>query len=119
MRGLERDGFAVGQEMISRAAVGRRRPIAEPVGGALCVEPPTVTKMLTRMERGGLVERRADAADARVSCVYLTDTSRNLHTHVNAAWIAGDEHAARSIPTNSAFVLRNLLQRSLANLAAE
>jgi DNA-binding MarR family transcriptional regulator len=26
----------------------------------LCVEPPTVTKMLQRMEKAGLVERRLD-----------------------------------------------------------
>jgi DNA-binding transcriptional ArsR family regulator len=38
----------------------------------LCVDPSTVTKTLQRLEQAGLVERRQDAEDARISSVYLT-----------------------------------------------
>ncbi|HTX70043.1 MAG TPA: MarR family transcriptional regulator [Thermoleophilia bacterium] len=38
----------------------------------LHVSPPTVSKMLTTMEKTGLVERRPDEADQRLTRVYLT-----------------------------------------------
>lgn len=42
----------------------------------LHVAPPTVSKMLRAMEKAGLVERRADASDQRLTRVYLTDDGR-------------------------------------------
>ena len=117
--GLNAIGLHVGQEMILARLREEDGLSQSQLAGALCVEPPTVTKMLTRMERGGLVERRADAADARVSRVYLTDTSRNLHTHVNAAWGSLETNMLRGFDPDEQLVLRNLLQRLLANLAAE
>ena len=45
-------------------------------------EPPTVSKMLDRMEKASLVERRRDPEDARLSRVYLTDRSRGLEASV-------------------------------------
>ena len=36
------------------------------------VAPPTVTKIVTKLESAGLVERRADADDGRVRTVHIT-----------------------------------------------
>lgn len=44
----------------------------------LHVSRPTVTMMLKRMESSGLIERRADAADSRITRVYLTEDGRRL-----------------------------------------
>ncbi|MCU0477080.1 MAG: MarR family transcriptional regulator, partial [Anaerolineae bacterium] len=52
----------------------------------LCVEPPTVTKMLQRMERRGWIERRGDPDDARLSRVYLTEAGRALQADIDRAW---------------------------------
>jgi MarR family transcriptional regulator, organic hydroperoxide resistance regulator len=42
----------------------------------LHLAPPTVSKMLRAMEKAGLVERRPDEADQRLTRVYLTDAGR-------------------------------------------
>ncbi|MBI3072762.1 MAG: MarR family transcriptional regulator [Deltaproteobacteria bacterium] len=43
------------------------------------VHPGTLTPMLKRLERDGLVQRRADPRDARRSLLGLTATGRQLH----------------------------------------
>ena len=57
----------------------------------LGVEPPTVTKMLRRLEDSGLVERRPDPADARSFRVYLTDGGRALEDPVLGRWERAEE----------------------------
>ncbi|MDK8182791.1 MarR family transcriptional regulator [Paenibacillus sp. UMB4589-SE434] len=42
----------------------------------LRVQPATLTVMITRMEKTGLVERRQDEQDHRLSRVFLTDKGR-------------------------------------------
>ena len=51
----------------------------------LHVAPPTVSKMLTAMERSGLVERRPDAADQRLTRVYLTEAGREREREMGLA----------------------------------
>lgn len=50
----------------------------------LGVKRPTVTIMLRKMEKAGLVERRADEQDQRFMRVYLTDAGRALHSELQA-----------------------------------
>jgi len=38
----------------------------------------TMTSMISRLERDGLVERRADPSDARASLIFLTERSRRF-----------------------------------------
>ena len=42
------------------------------------LEPATVTAALRRMEKAGIIERRADERDLRVSRIFLTDEGRRL-----------------------------------------
>ena len=42
------------------------------------IEPISVSRLIDRMEQGGWIERRADAADRRVRTIYLTDSSRHV-----------------------------------------
>ena len=37
------------------------------------VEPITLSRMIDRLQESGMVERRADPADRRAWCLYLTD----------------------------------------------
>lgn len=114
---LNEIGLHVGQEMILAYLWDEDGRSQSQLAGALCVEPPTVTKMLTRMEQRGLIERRADPADARVSRVYLTDASRRLHGDVNAAWDAVETRLLRGLSADEQTALRRLLQTLLNNLS--
>jgi DNA-binding MarR family transcriptional regulator len=52
----------------------------------LHVRRATITKMITRMEETGFVERREDAQDRRVSRVYLTAAGRAIQERVQEVW---------------------------------
>src|ERR1700674_3218526 len=49
----------------------------------MCVQPPTVSKMLDRLEKTGLVERRPDSEDSRISRVYLTERGHSSQRAVS------------------------------------
>jgi DNA-binding MarR family transcriptional regulator len=51
----------------------------------LHVAPPTVSKMLSTMEKAGLVERRPDEADQRLTRVYLTSDGRERSEQMGVA----------------------------------
>jgi MarR family transcriptional regulator, organic hydroperoxide resistance regulator len=49
------------------------------------VARPTVTRMLQGMEKAGLVERRPDAADQRLTRVYVTSAGRDAGKQMGVA----------------------------------
>jgi MarR family transcriptional regulator, organic hydroperoxide resistance regulator len=49
----------------------------------LHVTPATISKMVSRMEKLGIVETRDDAEDQRISRVYLTEAGLALHAEAN------------------------------------
>src|SRR6187401_2277157 len=71
-------GVHLGQEMLLFQLCEEDGATQSEIADCICVEPPTVTKMLQRMEAAGLIERRQDSQDARVSRVYLTAKGREL-----------------------------------------
>lgn len=50
------------------------------------VSRPTITTMLQKMEKSGLIERRADERDQRLTRIYLTDSGRELSGLVGSAF---------------------------------
>lgn len=46
------------------------------------LKPPTVSVSLQKMEKNGLVTRRTDSTDLRVTRVSLTDKGRELDQHI-------------------------------------
>lgn len=56
------------------------------LAATLDVNHATVAKTVGRMERAGLVERRASEKDRRISLVYLTPAGRALHGAVLDVW---------------------------------
>lgn len=45
-------------------------------------DPNTVTAIITRMQKAGLIERRAHADDARCNLIVLRDSGRALHARI-------------------------------------
>lgn len=89
------------------------------VAHMLHVAPPTVSKMLSAMEKAGLVERRPDQTDQRLTRVYITDAGREhaaeiavaVGDYVNATFGALTERDRRD--------LARLLDKLGANIAKE
>ncbi|WP_430330924.1 MarR family winged helix-turn-helix transcriptional regulator [Rhodococcus sp. ACT016] len=61
------------------------RPRLGDVAKALRIAPRSVTEVVDRLQKRGLVERVADGADRRAVCVQLTDTGRELIAEMSAA----------------------------------
>jgi DNA-binding MarR family transcriptional regulator len=51
----------------------------------LQLRPPTVSRMLQRMEKSGWIARQSDPEDARVSRMFLTEAGRQVQGQVISA----------------------------------
>lgn len=109
-------GLHVGQEMVLfelwREDGLRGGELAERLG----VEPPTVTKMLRRIERCGLVSRSQDPEDARSFRVYLTEEGRSLEAPVVRCWERVEEKCLAGMSADERRTLHRLLTKVRANL---
>ena len=76
MQALADRGIHPGQAMCLRLLIANDGITQRDLAKAMYVAPPTLTKMLHSMEKAGLVRRRPDAADARLTRVELTDAGR-------------------------------------------
>lgn len=52
------------------------------------IEPISVSRLIDRMEDGGWIERRSDAADRRVRTIFPTPKAREAYAHVKS--LAGE-----------------------------
>jgi DNA-binding MarR family transcriptional regulator len=75
------------------------------------VSPATVTNMIKRMEKAGLLERRPDVQDQRVSHVYLTDAGRAIRERVDAQWQEIEDRVFGGFSEDEQAALRALLER--------
>jgi MarR family transcriptional regulator, organic hydroperoxide resistance regulator len=85
---------------------------------ALAVEPPTVPKMLQRMEAAGLVEREPDADDRRAQRVYLTARGKRLRQRVDRLWAQLASMSVAGLSDRQQATLRTMLSRVTENLAS-
>ncbi|MEA3239597.1 MAG: MarR family winged helix-turn-helix transcriptional regulator [Candidatus Bipolaricaulota bacterium] len=83
---------------------------------SLHVAPATVTIALQRMERVGLIERRPDKRDQRVSHVFLTDRGRSLRMKVEENWHKLEGQMLVGFSSKEREVMSEHLLRILANL---
>jgi MarR family transcriptional regulator, organic hydroperoxide resistance regulator len=109
-------GLHVGQEMVLIALWKEDGLRGGELAGRLGVEPPTVTKMLRRLERCGLVSRRQDPEDARSFRVYLTDEGRSLEGPVARCWERVEEKTLAGMSAGERRTFHRLLTKVRANL---
>jgi DNA-binding MarR family transcriptional regulator len=80
------------QELWIEDGITQRQLIAR-----LSVEPPTVTGILQRLEREGLLSREPDPDNRRVQRVYLTEAGRRLEEPVREVWRDVEEDFLRDL----------------------
>lgn len=76
----------------------------------LHVSRPTVTTMLQKMERSGVIERRSDEADQRLTRIYLTDAGHSLAESVRAVYPQVLEIALGPMPAHDRREFLRLLE---------
>ena len=77
---------------------------------------PTMSRILTTMERDGLVERKTDPKDSRARLVFLTARGRKLRQSLVAEARGMVEQMLHGISDADVQVTRRTLQRVLQNL---
>lgn len=87
---LEEVGLYPGQPRVLQALWVEDGLSQKEIGEKLNIKPSTVTVMINRMEKAGLVSRRQDKTDLRVSKIYLEkkgidlkDDIKNISNKVN------------------------------------
>jgi MarR family transcriptional regulator, organic hydroperoxide resistance regulator len=113
---LSEVGLHVGQEMVLLELWKEDGLKGSELADRLGVEPPTVTRMIRRMERCGFVERHPDPADARSFRVRLTEKGRAFEEPVARIWKEAEERTLRGISPEDATILRRLLTQIRKNL---
>jgi DNA-binding MarR family transcriptional regulator len=114
---LNKLGLHAGQEMLLfRLWIEEGIPQSQ-LAASMGVEPPTATKMLQRMEHTGLIERRPDPEDARISRVYLTERGRALEQSVLEVWKQLEAQTVVGLSATEQALLHRLLMQVSANLS--
>ena len=112
-------GLHVGQEMVLLELWEENGLKGGELASRLGVEPPTVSRMLGRLEGCGLLERRRDPEDARSFRVCLTDRGRDLQGPVEDLWRRVEEKAFEGMSEDEKLLLKGLLSRVRDNLSAD
>jgi len=114
---LNKLGLHTGQEMLLLQLWIEEGIPQSQLAASMEVEPPTATKMLQRMERAGLIERRPDPEDARISRVYLTERGRALEQPVLDVWKQLEAQTVAGLSLTEQALLHRLLMQILTNLS--
>lgn len=113
---FNRLGLHTGQEMVLFQLWREEGLTQSQLADVLCVGAATVTKSVKRLEQAGLVRRRQDADDARVSRVYLTPKGRELEAPVHRVWDELEALTVQGLSDEEETHLRRLLRRMEDNL---
>ncbi|MFN0280370.1 MAG: MarR family winged helix-turn-helix transcriptional regulator [Kineosporiaceae bacterium] len=108
-RVLSRHDLHPAQAMCLRVLAHKEAVAQRDLGEALLLSAPSVTRMLQRMERAGLVERTADPRDQRQSVVRLTAAGHALQADVHAALAEFLERSVARLPEADRRELARLL----------
>ncbi|KYC39960.1 transcriptional regulator [Scytonema hofmannii PCC 7110] len=110
-------GLYVGQEILLMHLWENDGLIQSDLALKMQVEAPTLTKMLNRMEKVGLLQRRRDEEDARICRIYLTDAGRSLQKPVTQAWNLLEKRILANLTLEEQLLLRRLLLQVHNNLS--
>ena len=114
---FRRHGVRAGQQHILRVLWREDCQAPGQIARRLELATPTVTKMTSRMEAAGLVERRPHPTDRRLVRICLTERGAGLQDVISEEMRAMTEHALRTLsPTQQKQLIRSLreVHRNLA-----
>ncbi|MEP2704413.1 MAG: MarR family transcriptional regulator [Roseibium sp.] len=114
---LTRIGLHPGQELVLKVLADADGKTMSQLAVALGVQPPTVTKMVTRLSGQGYLRRQASETDGRLSRVYLTETGRELVHSVDKAWKRLEREAMAGLDDKDRKKLRKMLRQVEKNLS--
>ena len=113
---LARIGLHSGQERLLKALADSDGATMSELAAALGVQPPTVTKMISRLAAQDYVERRASTGDGRRAHVFLTERGSRAIATIDKVWKRVEKTALGGIRDKERKRLKKLLRQIAHNL---
>lgn len=107
-----------GQESLLKALANDDGLSMSDLAARLGVQPPTVTKMISRLAAQDYVERRQSAGDGRQAHVFLTERGQRAIAMIDKVWKRIEKDALAGIEDKERKRLRKLLRQVERNLGA-
>jgi DNA-binding MarR family transcriptional regulator len=104
-------GLHAGQELVLQTLAEADGQTMSALSRALGVQPPTITKMVTRLAAKGLVRRQASKVDGRSARVFLTDQGFKSANRIDAAMGQLEKEALSGLSAKDHNQLRKLLHQ--------
>ena len=92
---------------------------AAELGRRAGLEPSTTTSLIDRMEKDGLVVRKADPEDRRAQRIHLTDDGRSAQCPILSVVDTTLERVTKGLPSDDLTRTKELLRRVLTNVHKE
>lgn len=112
----ERLDLYAGQDMFLKFLSHHDGASQSDLAQSLCVEAPTITRMVQRLGQAGLVERSTDPDDARVTRLHVSEKGRSLMGQMEEVWQDIEARTMVGFNTEECAQLRRLLSRVRDNL---
>lgn len=80
------------------------------------ISPATLTVMIKRMEKAGLLERKQDEVDQRVSRVFLTNKGEESYKQINETMNKINDRCFAHFTEDEKLILRRLMMQLRENL---
>ena len=109
-------GLHRGQSLVLKALWGQDGLTQTELTELLHVRPATVTNMIKHMEQAGLVERRRNERDWRVSRVYLTEAGHGIQGQVQQIWREFEAQVFTGLSEDERALLRRYFEQIQDNL---
>lgn len=80
------------------------------------MKPPTITKIVRKLEDSDFIERRQDPDNAWVQQVFLTEDGEEMIQPIEVCWNRGEEVMLDGFTTEERLLLRRMLMQIQKNI---
>ncbi|MEW5954188.1 MAG: MarR family transcriptional regulator [Bacillota bacterium] len=105
---LEEYGINFSQSLILFCLLENDGCSLSEIGSRAQIENSSLTTMVDKLEKEGLVERRADTHNRRIVRLFLTDRGRELGERVHAAGVEFNRRLRQSLEGNEECLIKAL-----------
>ena len=116
---LSRVGLYPGQDALLKLLSDRGRMTMGEAAAALSIQPPTVTKMVTRLSASGLIRTDVMDRDRRKIAISMTDAAREKIDEIDAIWAELETEALEEVEPVQLKSQLSMMARNLTKNAAK
>lgn len=97
--------------------LGRKEGLSQrEISSEMRIKPPTVAVSIKRMEKSGLITRKADDRDMRLSRIYLTEKGRELNENVEKMVEDSESAVFRGFSESEICLMKRFFKQMIENL---